>query len=70
MCVEKTDSVADKSNSAALRELPEITVPKLKADNYDIFTTSFCSVVGRAIDMNAIPIDYGMRGVTGNYDSP
>ena len=68
--VQRTKSVADKSNFAALSKLPEITVPKLMADNCDIFTTSFCSVVGRTIGMNVIPIDFFMCGVTGNYDSP
>ena len=70
MHVQRTKSVADKANFAALRKLPEVTVPKLTAENYDIFATSICSVVEETIGMNRIPIDHVMRGVTGNYDSP
>ena len=68
--VHQKKSVADKANFAALSKLPDITVSKLRADNYGILTTSICSVIGRPIGMNAIPIDYVMRGVTGNYDYP
>ena len=67
--VQQTKSFADEANFAALRKLPEITVPKFTADNYEIFTTALCSVVGSTIGMNLMPIDYVMRGVTGNYDS-
>ena len=70
MQFQRKKSVADKSNFAALCKLPEIMVPKLMAGNYDIFTTSLCSVVGRNIGMNRIPIDNFMRGDNGNYDSP
>ena len=63
-------SVVDKANFSALGKLPEITVPKLAAENYEIFTTAFCSVLGRNLGMNRIPIDYVMRGITGNYDYP
>ena len=70
MCVQKIKSIVDKSNFAALIKLPNITVPKLMAENYDIFTTAFCCVVERNILMNGITIDYVMRGVTGNYNSP
>ena len=70
MCVHRTKSVADKANFAALSKLPEITIRKLTADNNENFTTSFCSVVGRTVDMNVIFIDYVICGVTGNYDSP
>ena len=63
-------SVVDKSNFSALGKLPEITVPKLAAENDEIFTTAFCSVLGRTIGMNGITIDYVMHGVTGNYDYP
>ena len=52
-----------------MSKLPEIRVPKLTAENYDILTTAFF-VVGRAIGLNRIPIDYFMRGVTGSYDYP
>ena len=69
MRVQRIKSVADKSNFAALSKLPEITVPKLTAENYDIFTTTFCYLIGRNIGMNGIPIDYFMRGVTDNYNS-
>ena len=45
-------------------------VPKLTADNDEIFTTTLCYEVGNKIDMHGIPIDYVMCGVTGNYDYP
>ena len=70
MCVKRTKSVADKSNFSALRKLPEITVSKLTADNYEIFTTAFCYIIGSTIGMNGILIYYVMRGVTGGYYSP
>ena len=70
MRVQRKKSVADKANFAALGKLPENTVPKLTADNYDIFTTAFCSVVARTIGMIGILVDCDMRGVTSNYDSP
>ena len=70
MRVQQTKSIADKSYFAALSKLPEITVPELTADKYEIFTISFCYVIGRTIGMNRIPIDYVMHGVTGNYGSP
>ena len=70
MHVHQKMSVADKSNFAALSKLPEITVPKLTDDNYDIFNTALCSIIGRTIGINGTPVDYFMRGVTGNYDSP
>ena len=63
-------SVADRSYFAALSKLPEITVPKLTDDNYDIFNTALYFIIGRTIGINGIPVDYVMRGVTGNYDSP
>ena len=69
MHVQRTKSVTDKANFSALSKLPEITVPKLTAENYEIFTTSCCSVVESNIGMNSIPVDYIMRGVTGNYNS-
>ena len=43
-------------------------VPKLMANNYEIFTTALCYVLGRPIGMNGFPIEYVMCGVTGNYD--
>ena len=70
MHVHWTKSVSDKANFASFRKLPDIKVPKLMADNYDIFTTELCSVIVRTIVMNGIPIDYLMRGITGNYDYP
>ena len=70
MHVQGKELVADKSNFAALRKLTEITVPKLTAENYKIITTAFYYVVEKTISMNKIPIDYVMRGVTGDYDSP
>ena len=70
MRVQRTKSVSDKANFAAFRKLPDITVPQLMADNYEIFTTELCSVIRRTIVMNGIPIDYLMRGITGNYDYP
>ena len=70
MHVQRTKSVADKAKFSALIKLPEITVPKLTADNDEILTTAFCCVLGRTIGTNGIPIDYFMRGVTGNYDYP
>ena len=70
MHVQRKKSLADKANFAALRKLPEFTVPKLMAENDEVFTTAFCCVVGSTIGINGIPIDYDMRGVTGNYDSP
>ena len=70
MRVQRTKSVAYKASFSALIKLPEITVTKLTDDNYEIFTTAFCSVVESTIVMNRISIDYVMRGFTGNYDSP
>ena len=70
MCVQWTKSVADTANFAALRMLPEITVPKLMAEIYDIFNIALCYIVGRNIGMNDILIDYVMCGVTGGYYSP
>ena len=70
MRVQRTKSVADKTNFAALSKLPDIMVPKFTVDHYDIFTIAFCSVTSNNIGMNAISIEYLMRGVTGNYDSP
>ena len=70
MRVQQTKSVADKAKLAALSKLHEIMVPKLTADNYEISTTALCSLIGRTIGMNSIPVDYVMRGVTGNYDYP
>ena len=70
MHVQRTNSVADKSNLAALSKLPETTVPKLTADKYDIFTTAFCYLTGRTIGMKGITFDYVMRGVTGDYEYP
>ena len=67
---QQKKSVVDKANFDNLRKLPAITVPKLTSDNYDIFTLGFCSIVGRSIDMNGIPIGHVMRGVTRNYDYP
>ena len=68
--VQSTKSVVDKANFAALSKLPEITVLELTADNYEIFNTAFCSIIGRDIGMEGITIDYVMRGITGNYDYP
>ena len=45
-------------------------IPNFAAGNYDIFTIALCSVIGRTIGMNGIPIGYVLRGVTGNYDFP
>ena len=70
MRVQQTKSVTDKPNFAALSKLPEITVPKLTADNYEIFTISFCYVVKRTVGMNGNPIEYVRRGVTGNNNFP
>ena len=70
MRAQRTKSVSDKAKFAALSKLPKIMVPKLTAENYDIFTTDFCSVERRTIGINSIPIDYVMRGVTSNYDYP
>ena len=70
MCVQQTNSVADKYNFSDLSKLPDITVAKLTADNYYIFTKAFCYVVGRPICINIIPIYYAMRGVTVKYDPP
>ena len=67
-CSEKK-SVADKANIVALSKLSYIALPKFTADNYEIFNTVFCSIVGRNIVMNGIPIQYVIRGVTGNYYS-
>ena len=70
MRVQRTKSVADKTNFAALSKLPDIMVPKFTVDHYDIFTIAFCSVTSNNIGMNAISIEYLMRGVTGNYYFP
>ena len=69
MCVQRKNSVSDKDKFVALRKLPEITEPKLTANNDNIFNTAFYYVVERTV-MNVIPIDYAMRGVTRNYDPP
>ena len=45
MNVQRTKSVVDKANFADLSKLTEITVPKLTADNDEIFNTALCSVV-------------------------
>ena len=66
---QRTNNVVDKANFSALRKLPDITVPKFMAYNYDIFSTALCYVSVRTIGMNGISIDYAMCGVTGNYDS-
>ena len=58
MCVQRTNLVLDKANFAALRKLPEITVPNLTADNYDIFTAALCYLIWITIAMNSMPIDY------------
>ena len=68
--VQGTKSVADEANFAALSKLSEIMVPKLTDENYEIFTTAFCSIVERTIIMNGIPIDYIICGVNGDHDSP
>ena len=68
MHVQRTKSVAYKANFSSLSKLPEITVLELTADNYEIFNTAFCSIIGRDIGMEGITIDYVMRGITGNYD--
>ena len=70
MHVQRTNSVSDKANFSALVKLPEITVPKLTANNYEIFTKALCYIVGRTIGINRISIDYVMCGFTGNYNSP
>ena len=62
--------IVDKANIAALRKLPDITVPKLTSDNYDIFTKAFCSVVVSTIGINGIPVDYVMPDFTGNHNYP
>ena len=69
MHVQRTKSVADTANFSALVKVPKITVSNFTADNYEIFTTALCSVVGINIGMKVILIDYVMIGVTGNYDS-
>ena len=58
MHVQRKKSVADKAKFAALSELPDIMVPKLMADNYEIFTTAFCYLIERTIGMNSISIYY------------
>ena len=70
MHVQRTKSVAYKANFSSLSKLPEITVPKLTADNYEIFNTTFYYIIGRTIGMNVIPIDYFMRDVSRNYNYP
>ena len=60
MRVQLKKSVSDKANFSDLSKLPEITAPTLTAYNYDIFTTSFCSVVGSTIGMKGIPVYYVM----------
>ena len=70
MRVQQTKSVVDKANFSAFSKLPEFTVSKLIAENYDIFTAAFCFVLGRTIVMDGIPIDYFMCDVTGSCDSP
>ena len=44
MRVQRTKAVAEKANFATFSKLPEITVPELTADNYEIFITAFCSI--------------------------
>ena len=70
MCVQRTNSVANKDNFVTLRKLPEITEPKLTANNNNIFNTAYYYVVKRTVGMNGITIDYAMRGVSKHYDSP
>ena len=70
MHVQRTKSVVDISNFYALSKLPEITVLKLMAENYEIFTAAFCYAVKRTIGINGIPIDYVRCGVNGYFDSP
>ena len=67
---QRTNNVVDKANFSAFSKLPEFTVSKLIAENYDIFTAAFCFVLGRTIVMDGIPIDYFMCDVTGSCDSP
>ena len=70
MRVQRTKSVADKVNLSAKSKFPEITVPKLRTYNYEIFTTAFYSFLGRIIGVNGIPVDCVMCGVTKDYDYP